>query len=161
MIKKYNPVKDNIIDKIDEIRKEINRLSQEIKEANAKRKNEVRFSYPKCPKCKSSNTIKRGKRKNLERGDTQRYGCKDCDYKFIPKTKEFRMRVSETKLNRAFELRHEGYSYSQIAKKIKGVSRQTIGRWLKKYKIPLKEREVIIEQKNQFGKYKRRFKIKC
>ena len=28
MIKKYNPIKDNIVNKIDEMRKEINRLSK-------------------------------------------------------------------------------------------------------------------------------------
>jgi transposase-like protein len=160
MIKKYNPIKDNVVDKIDEMRKEINRLSK-LKNKIKVIETKPRFQYPICPKCKSKNVKKAGVRKNLERGDTQRFRCKDCDFHFTPKTMEYRMRVSENKLNRAFELRHQGLSYSQIAKRVKGVSRQTIMRWLKKYKIPLKEREVMIEQKNQYGKYKRRFKIKC
>lgn len=161
MIKKYNPNKDNIIEKIDEIRREINKLSQEIKERNAKWKKEVRFSYPKCPKCKSNKITKRGFRYNLGRGKIQKYGCKNCGNKFSPNTKDFHMRNSEVKINKAIQLFNKGLSYSQIASQIKGVSRQTIGRWLKKYKVPKpKERVLEREVKNQYGTYKRKFLIK-
>jgi len=160
MIKKYNPIKDNIVDKIDEMRKEINRLlKNKIKVIETK----PRFQYPICPKCKSKDVKKGGVRGNLGRGDTQRFYCKNCKYHFTPKTFEYHMRTSKNKINKAFELRHQGLSYSQIAKRISGISRQTIHRWIKKYKIPLKEREVEIEIKSKIGKkpYKRNFKIKC
>lgn len=155
MIKKlnYKTNRNIIIDKLNEIIKEINRLSR--------LKQQPKKDNPKCPRCNSKDVKKGGKRKNLERGDTQRYWCKSCSYHFTPKSDEYRMRASKNKLERAFKLRHQGFSYSQIAKKLKGISRQTIGKWLKKYKIPLKEREVEIEMKNQYGKYKRKFKIKC
>ena len=114
-----------------------------------------------CPKCKSHNVKKAGTRKNLERGDTQRFLCKNCLFHFTPKTKEYRMRVSENKLDKAFELFNQGFSYSQIANTIKGVSRQTIGKWLKKYKIPKKDRIFEREMKSRWGtNYKRKFNIK-
>ena len=154
MIKKLNK-NGNLLDKLNEIIKEINRLKELTK---TKKYN---YHYPKCPKCNSKDIKKGGKRKNLERGDTQRYWCKSCSYHFTPRDNEYRMRVSKGKLESAFRLRHQGFTYSQIAKKLKGISRQTICKWMKKYKIPLKEREVEIEMKNQYGKYKRKFKIKC
>jgi transposase-like protein len=146
-------VKD-VIDKLNEIVKEVNRLQ------NIKIKTKPIIINPSCPKCKSKNTIKRGKRYNLERGYTQKYGCKNCNYKFTPKNMEYRMRVSETKIKKAIELFNQGYSYSQIAKKIKGVSRQTVGRWLNKYKVPKKDRVFEREIKNQYGTYTRKFNIK-
>ena len=153
-------VKD-IVDKLNEIIEVVNTLSQrKPRKSKVIIKEKTKLKNPPCPKCKSKNTIKRGLRYNLERGYTQKYGCKNCGYKFINKTMEYRMRVSETKLKKAFELFNQGYSYSQIANKIKGVSRQTIGKWLKKFKIPKKDRVFEREMKNQFGTYTRKFNIK-
>jgi transposase-like protein len=157
-------VKD-IVDKLNEVIEVLNRISQKkpkkpkiIIKTTHKTRN---LGNVVCPKCNSKNLVKRGKRYNLERGKIQRYYCKDCDNKFTPRNMEYRMRVSEIKLKKAFELFNKGYSYSQIAKKIKGVSRQTIGRWLQKYKIPKpKERVFEREVKNQYGTYKRKFLIK-
>ena len=154
MIKKLNYKNGNILDKINEIIKEIKRLNKELIKTKKGKDN------PKCPKCNSKDIKKGGKRKNLERGDTQRYWCNSCGYHFTPKSDEYRMRVSKNKLEKAFELRHQGFTYSQIAKKM-NVSKPTICKWIKKYKIPLKEKEIEIEMKNQYGKYKRKFKIKC
>jgi len=163
MIKKYNPIKDNIVNKIDEIRKEINRLSQEIEEIKRKTKESPRnIDYPKCPKCKSNKAVvKRGFRYNLGRGKIQKYCCKSCGNKFSKSNMAFYMRNSEVKIKKAIELFNSGFSYSQIANKIRGVSRQTIGRWLKKYNVKKpKERIIEREMKNQYGTYKRKFLIK-
>ena len=154
-------IKD-VVEKLNEIIDVVNKLSNRKTKVITKviTSKKTNTGNPPCPKCKSTNTIKRGKRYNLERGYTQKYGCKDCGYKFTPKTKEYRMRVSETKINKAIELFNQGYSYSQIAKKVKGVSRQTICRWLKKYKVPKKDKVIEREVKNQYGTYKRKFNIK-
>jgi len=36
-----------------------------------------------CPKCNSKGIIKRGLIKNEDREDTQRYGCKNCNNRFV------------------------------------------------------------------------------
>jgi len=147
-------VKD-VIDKLNEVIEAINKLSKQ------KIQTKTRFKYPKCPKCKSENTKKGGWRNGLERGKVQRYYCNDCNYHFTPKGFDFRMRVHEIKIKKAFELFNQGYSYAQIAHKIKGVSRQTIGKWLDKYNIQKpKERIIEHEQRNQFGKFKRKYLVK-
>lgn len=151
----------DVVEKLNEIIEVVNRLSNK-KTIKTKIiiKEKPKLNNPLCPKCKSKNTIKRGFRYNLERGITQKYGCKKCGNKFVPKTLEYRMRVSETKIKKAIELFNQGNSYSQIAKRVKGVSRQTIGRWLKKYKVPKKDRVFEREMKNRYGTYKRKFNIK-
>ena len=152
-------IKD-VVNKLNELIKAVNKLSKN-KIKIIKQEVKPRFQYPICPKCKSKDVKKGGKRHNLERGDTQRFYCNDCNYHFTPKIFEYRMRVSENKLKKAFELFNQGLSYSQIANKIKGVSRQTIGRWLKKYKIPKKDRIFEREMKSRWGiNYKRKFNIK-
>jgi len=163
MIKKYNPNKDDIIEKFEEIRKEINRLTREIEKIKRKTKESPKnIDYLNCPKCKSNKIIKRGFRYNLGRGKIQKYGCKSCGNKFSKANLDFYMRHSEVKISKAIKLFNEGFSYSQIAKKVGGnISRQTIGRWLKKYNVK-KPKERIIEREvnNQYGTYKRKFLIK-
>lgn len=107
----------DITKKLNEIIDVVNKLSKRKPQKIKIIKEKIKLKNPPCPKCKSKNTIKRGKRYNLERGYTQKYGCKDCDYKFTPRTMDYRMRVSEVKLKKAFELFNQGHSYSQIAKK--------------------------------------------
>jgi len=124
-------------------------------------KTKPRFHYPICPKCKSHNTKKGGVRRSLERGGIQRFYCNSCHYHFTPKGLEYRMRVNKFKLQKAFELFKQGLSHSQIANRIKGVSRQTIGKWLKKYKIPKKDRVFEREMMSRWGTpYHRKFNIK-
>jgi transposase-like protein len=164
LMKKKIIVSD-VVNKLNEIIDILNKISYRkpiktkilLKNTNKKRV----FNGISCPKCKSKNLVKRGRRKNLERGYIQRYFCKDCNNRFTPKNMEYRMRVSEVKLKKAIELFNEGLSYSQIAKKIKGVSRQTIGRWLIKYNIPKQDKIFEREMKSRWGgTYKRKFNIK-
>ena len=73
----------------------------------------------------------------------------------------YRMRNNEETIKRALALRKEGNSLAQIVKKIGGgVTRQTISRWLQKFQPPTEEKTAIINMKNQYSKYQRKFKIK-
>jgi len=120
-------IKD-VVEKLNEIIDRINQLSnKKTRKTKIIIKEKTKTENPICPKCKSKDTIKRGKRYNLERGYTQRYACKKCDYKFVPKDMNYRMRASEVKIKKAIELFNQGHSYSQIGDKLK-VSRQTIGK---------------------------------
>jgi len=48
-----------------------------------------------CPKCKSKEIIKRGLIKTDNRNNTQRYGCKECNNRFVLDNPYFRMRNKE------------------------------------------------------------------
>ncbi len=89
----------------------------------------------KCPKCKSNkNVIKRGWRYNKGTGKVQKYQCKKCVYKFIVSI-NYHMRHRRNLIDKAINLRKEGNTYAQIAKKLrKKISRQTVNRWVIKYK---------------------------
>lgn len=143
-------------------------LAREVKElkkqiAILKRKLKKERNIPRCPLCRCLNVVKRGTRPTEHRGTIQTYLCKDCDYKFSRYNKlEYRMRQSNVKIEEAIRLRKKGYTFSQIANKIKGVSRQTVLRWLQKFDYkPTKETIVKVRMKSRWGTYYyREFKIK-
>jgi len=142
-----------------EFMKETNILKKEVKTLQ----NEIiSLKNPKCPRCNSLNIKKGGIRKNGKRRKniTQRYWCKDCEYHFTPLDINFRMRNSQENIIKALKLRKQGLSLAQISEKINGVTRQTIHRWLQQYQPPTKEKEITIKQRNQYGEYERKFKIK-
>lgn len=120
-----------------------------------------KLKNPRCSKCKSWNVIKRGTRKSINRGNIQRYGCLDCDWKFTTKNIEYGMRHNQDTINKVLSLRKEGKTYSEIAEEIGNVmSRQNVLRILRKFQPPKKEIEITRKQKGQFGEYDRKFKIK-
>jgi len=145
------------------IRFEIKKVALKIERRIEKLEREIikLKNLPKCPKCKSNkNIIKQGTRKTLN-AVIQRYHCKKCDWRFSVKGISFRMRNSERDIQKALWLRKKGYTLSQIAEIIGGISRITILRWLKKNKYePKKEKIINRKCKNRWGtENTRRFKI--
>jgi transposase-like protein len=153
------------------IRKQVMKMKMEIrelkiivksmqKEIKSMQKEIKNLKNPRCPICGSIKIIKRGLRYN-QNGKSQKYTCKNCDYRFSNSNViNFRMKHNAKKIEKALQLRKQGKTLSEIAKEIKGVSRQTIHRWLHNFQEPEKEITIQKEQSNQFGKYKREFKIK-
>ena len=95
-----------------------------------------------CPKCKSKDVVKRGKRYN-QSGAKQRYLCNKCNSIFIKKDGFERMRFKKKDIARAIHLHNDGLSLFQIQNHLWQhdgikVSRETIREWIKKYSPFLK-----------------------
>jgi transposase-like protein len=94
-----------------------------------------------CPKCKSKDTIKWGKRKTQNRGKVQRYKCKSCLECFI--TDPFaRMRNTPQKITCALDLFYRGLSTRGVQEHFKAFfphnsDHSTILRWIRKYSIKI------------------------
>ena len=91
----------------------------------------------KCPKCKSENISKRGKRYNKS-GTKQLYLCNKCGKKFIEPDGFERMRYYKKHIARAIHLHNEGLSLFQVKDHLWQhdgikVSRETIREWCNKY----------------------------
>src|SRR3989338_708861 len=95
-----------------------------------------------CPKCKSKDVVKRGKRYNKS-GAKQRFLCNKCEFIFIKKDGFERMRYNKKDIARAIHLHNEGLSLFQVKDYLwqhEGVkvTRKTISEWIKKYSVFLK-----------------------
>jgi len=92
-----------------------------------------------CPKCKSKEIKKDGKRKTQNRGKIQRYKCKNCSNRFI--TDPFaRMRNSPQKITCALDLFFRGLSTRGVQEHFKAFfphnsDHSTILRWVRKYSL--------------------------
>lgn len=141
-----------ILTKVEGLEKSIKKLGREVKKLK---------NIPPCPKCRSKEVIKRGTRKTTGRGIVQRYACKKCNWKFSKYDLDYRMRNDIRDIRRALYLRKKGYTLSQIAEIIGGVSRQTILRWLKKYYESFPKEKIISRvMKSRWGTtYRRNFTI--
>ena len=114
----------------------------------------------KCKYCCSIQAKKHGWR-YAKKGKIQRYFCSKCNKGFTKGTIAFRMRNPRWKIKKAVKLRNKGFSLSQIANEVGGVSRQTIWRWLKDIRKPRGRYKITYrEMRNQYGKYKRSFRIR-
>ncbi len=96
----------------------------------------------KCPKCKSKNIIKRGKRYNKS-ATKQLYQCNDCEFTFMKRDGFEKMRYKKEDIIRAIHLHNEGLSLFQVQDHLWQhdgikISRQGIGYWCRKYSIFLK-----------------------
>lgn len=90
-----------------------------------------------CPICKSENVIKRGIRKTSY-GTVQRYGCKDCDHRFVVDKGFYRMKHDPKIIMLTLDLYFKGVSLRKITDHIqqfhgREVSQTTPMRWIKKY----------------------------
>jgi len=90
-----------------------------------------------CPKCKSEEIKKDGKRKT-NRGLIQRYKCKECSYRFIQNDGFYRMRNPPKKITLCLDLFYKGISTRQIQDHLKvfypkNSHYSTIYRWIVKY----------------------------
>ena len=93
-----------------------------------------------CPKCHSTrHVIKRGVRRNKS-GVVQRFLCKRCDVKFIPRTGFEKMKHTANVITVALDLFFKGLSLSKIMDHLQQfhdthVSDTTVYRWILKYII--------------------------
>lgn len=91
-----------------------------------------------CPKCKSQNFKKNGKRKTENRGQIQRYLCKDCSFRFTHDDGFFRMRNHPKKITCAIDLFYRGVSTRKVQEHFKAFyphnsSHKSIYKWVVKY----------------------------
>lgn len=94
-----------------------------------------------CPKCKSKETIKWGKRKTENRGLIQRYCCKSCSETFVADAFS-KMRNSQEKITCALDLFYRGLSTRDIQSHFKAFfphnsDHSTILRWIRKYSLKI------------------------
>lgn len=148
-------MRTNKTKRLDKLEQDIKRLQDQVAKLKMK-------DLPVCPRCKSKRITKRGMRYTLNEA-VQKYYCKDCDWKFSRQGITFRMRNSEKDIRKALWLRKKGYTTSQIAEIIGGVSRQTIFRWIQEKDKSPKNKLKIAERKmkSRWGtEYKRKFEIR-
>lgn len=92
----------------------------------------------KCPHCKSEEIVKRGYFQTAINDKVQRFYCKSCNKKFIPKTAFYRMRNNSDKITCAMDLFFRGIS-TRKAQEHLGVffphnaDHSSIYRWIIKY----------------------------
>jgi len=94
-----------------------------------------------CPKCKSKEIKKDGKRKTQNRGKIQRYKCKNCSNRFI--TDPFaRMRNNPKKITCALDLFFRGLSTRGVQEHFKAFfphnsDHSTILRWVRRFSLKI------------------------
>jgi len=91
-----------------------------------------------CPKCKSKNFKKNGKRKTENRGLIQRYLCNNCGYRFTHDEGFFRMRNHPNKITCAIDLFYKGVSTRKVQEHFQAFyphnsSHKSIYKWIIKY----------------------------
>jgi len=101
-------------------------------------KEEIEVKKVICPNCNSKNIVKRGKRKTENRGLMQRYGCQDCNKRFVIDEGFFRMRNHPKKITCAIDLFYRGVSTRKVQEHFKAFyphnsSNMSIYRWVVKY----------------------------
>ena len=94
-----------------------------------------------CPKCKSKEVIKWGKRKTQNRGKVQRYRCKSCSETFILDP-FYRMRNNPQKITCALDLFYRGLSTREIQEHFKAFyphnsSWVSIYNWIRKFSLKI------------------------
>jgi transposase-like protein len=90
-----------------------------------------------CPFCKSVNVVKRGIRKT-EFGIIQRYGCNNCNHRFVVDKGFCRMKFSPKVITLTLDLYFKGVSQRKICDHLKQfesvvVTQPTILSWIRKY----------------------------
>lgn len=90
-----------------------------------------------CLKCKSSNTVKNGKRNN-QSGELQRYLCKECKYRFIINIGFEHSRKNPKIICAAIDLYFKGVSLRKVADHIKQfyevrIDNTSVLRWIQKF----------------------------
>jgi len=112
-----------------------------------------------CPKCRSKNLIKRGKRKTKV-SIKQRYMCSDCGKRFVKDDGFKRMRHKPEIISRAIHMHQDGLSLFQVQYHLWQhdgikVSRWAIAKWEKKYSLFLKSGKFAsksnYQRKNSYG----------
>ncbi len=98
-----------------------------------------------CPKCSSTTIVKRGFRKLKNGTKRQKYGCKQCNRKFILGENGFSKVSSDPKIiSECLNLVTSGVSYRNIARHVYSaheveISHVSVRNWIKKYTLIIKE----------------------
>jgi len=92
-------------------------------------------NVPTCPKCQSTNVIRKATRQ-CKGGIVQRYKCKACGRRFVPMTILSRVHVATPLVVAAFDLWAKKVSYRQIAHHLFDVhgvklGKSTVERWVR------------------------------
>ncbi len=105
-----------------------------------KSENNKQQEYKKvsCPNCSSINIIKRGQRKTENRGLIQRYGCKDCNKRFVIDDGFFKMKNNPLKVTLCLDLFYRGISTRKVEEHLSSFypqnsSHKSIYKWIIKY----------------------------
>jgi putative transposase len=105
-----------------------------------KSKNNKQEEYKKvsCPFCSSEKVIRRGKRKTQNRGLIQRYGCQDCNKRFVVDDGFFKMKNAPQKVTLCLDLFYRGVSTRKVQEHLQAFyphnsSHKTIYKWIIKY----------------------------
>ena len=91
-----------------------------------------------CPNCDSIKIIRRGKRKTLNRGLIQRYGCISCGRRFVEDKGFFKMKNSPQKITLCLDLFYRGISTRKVQEHLQAFypqnsSNVSIYKWIVKY----------------------------
>jgi transposase-like protein len=86
-----------------------------------------------CPYCDSTNITKKGLSHTQERGDIQRYKCKDCGGSFAEDDEYHRMKNNPELIKEVIKLHNLGLSIREIQKKVQKVSHVTVFDWINKF----------------------------
>jgi len=105
---------------------------------NNKNNNQENYKKVSCPKCKSNEIVKRGFFQTEAHGKQQRYFCKGCNKKFIPRSAFYRMRNNEKKITLCLDLFFKGISTRQVQSHLQtfyphNSSHKSIYKWVVKY----------------------------
>lgn len=95
-----------------------------------------------CPNCKSKEVVKRGYINTNIDGKKQRYYCKSCKKKFIPRNAFYKMRNNSQKITCAMDLFYRGLSTRDIQRHFQAFfphnsDHSTILRWIRKYSLKI------------------------
>lgn len=92
----------------------------------------------KCPNCKTTIVVKRGKSPTMKRGKQQRYLCKECGKTFIPDTGFWKMKNSEKIVTLAIDVYISNLSSRKMRNQLKRhfdlkISHISVLDWVRKY----------------------------
>ena len=101
--------------------------------SNKKMKQEIR-----CPHCNGENIVRRGQRKTQNRGIIQRYGCQDCNKRFVVDDGFFKMKNAPQKVTLCLDLFYRGISTRKVQEHLQAFyphnsSNVSIYKWIVKY----------------------------
>lgn len=105
---------------------------------NNKNNNNKEYKKICCPNCNSLNIIKRGKRKTENRGLIQRYGCQNCNKRFVVDDGFFKMKNAPQKITLCLDLFYRGVSTRKVQEHLqafypKNSTHKSIYKWVIKY----------------------------
>lgn len=92
----------------------------------------------KCPKCKGKQIVRRGQRKTQNRGIIQRYGCQDCEKRFVVDNGFWKMKNAPQKVTLCLDLFYRGISTRKVQEHLQAFyphnsSNVSIYKWILKY----------------------------